>query len=103
MHACIDVPQEDEASADDDEEDRWNTIFKSKKGDTIRSIAAELNIPVAEIQAKNYDLPGSCPRTGVTNPDQELLPGTGLWTRDPEGANTPPALLRLGAALAAMA
>jgi hypothetical protein len=68
----------------ENEPDIWNTVFTTKSGDTIRTIAAQLNIPVKEIQDKNYDLPGSCPRTGRTGPDAELIPGTGLWVRDPE-------------------
>ena len=73
-----------EEETPDEEVDLWNTVFSTKRGDTMRTVAAQLGIPVVELQNKNYDLPGSCPRTGRTHPDAELLPGTGLWVKDPD-------------------
>ena len=71
-------------SSDENEEilDTWNQIHKTKAGDTMASIAAELDIPIKDLQDKNYSLPGSCPRTGRTPANAELLPGTGLWVPD---------------------
>ena len=74
--------------------DIWSTVFTTKSGDTIRTVAAQLNIPVKEIQDKNYGLPGSCPRTGRTGPDSELIPGTGLWVKDPEHGGEANAVVR---------
>jgi hypothetical protein len=70
-------------------------VFTTKPGDTIRTVAGQLGIPVKEIQDKNYDLPGSCKRTGRTDPDSVLIPGTGLWVKDPEKDGEANALTRV--------
>ena len=84
-----------DASSADEEVDLWNTVFTTKPGDTIRTVAGQLGIPVKEIQDKNYDLPGSCKRTGRTDPDSVLIPGTGLWVKDPEDHEEANALTRV--------
>ena len=70
-------------------------MFTTKPGDTTRTVAGQLGIPVKEFQDKTYDLPGSCKRTGRTDPDSVLIPETGLWVKDPENDGEGNALTRV--------
>ena len=77
------VESEPEAVTEEHEEpDTWNRVYKTRASETLRQVAAAHGVPVRDLQLHNYDLPGSCKKTGLTDPDAELQAGTGLWLPD---------------------
>ena len=61
------------------DDDGWASIFHSRRGQSMRDIAQELDIDMYALIQHNANVPGSDPHSQLVPPDSVLKPGTGLW------------------------
>ena len=80
------------------EPDTWNINYQTSPDETLRIVAQRFSIDLQELTLHNEGIEGADPSTGLLDPDQELITGTGLWL--PDGTDmTQPSLDDIGAAL----